>query len=136
MTFLVTISGITEVMLSVVLFIWTFFFIKQNSITTLDVASKDMVMFTMLTFGLCLLIFGSMTIHLVKRLRYLESTTIFFCLSQGVFWIGILILEIIYPVKMPFFCLHNVSPFIIIICILLIGMNFSVTSLFIYDKNH
>ena len=135
-TLFVTISGITEVVMAIVLFIWTFFFIKQNSISTLDVASKDMVMFAMLTFGLSLLIFGCLTIHLVKRLRYLEPTTIFFCLSQGVLWMGILILEIIYPIRIPFFCINNITPYIIAISILLIGMNFSVTSLFIYDKNH
>ena len=135
-TLFVTISGITEVVLAAVLFVWTFFFIKQNSVSSLNDASKDIILFSILTFGLCLLIFGCLTIHLVKRLRYLEPTTIFFCLSQGVLWLGILILELIFPLRLSYWGIINITPFLVTISILLIGMNFSVTSLFIYDKNH
>jgi hypothetical protein len=122
------IGGIIELAIAVIHFLMPFQFIREDGFGCLSKPFMDFVLLATLAIGLCLIVFGILSLFLSERLLVGERSAWLFGLSQGILWLGRAFLEIVYPVKFKLFFLPNPT-FIILILSLCLGFLFLIPTL-------
>jgi len=101
-------------------FTWPYAFIQTEPFAGLPEPQKEFVLLVSIAIGLAMLIFGSLAIYFAFKIRIGEHSALAFTLSQAILWTGRLILEILYPVRLPLYFIEQPSSMVIILCLILI----------------
>jgi hypothetical protein len=88
-------------------------FARVGAIAELPTEYKDFVFHGIVAIGLCLTVFGALSIHYSRKLSLGEPTAWTFGISQGILWSGRTITELIFPIKVPLFFISNPTSLIL-----------------------
>lgn len=112
--FLIQLGAFIELFVALLHFVWPFSFIKLSIFDNVPYSIKSLLMLTSIALGMCMSVFAFFSFYFSKRLIHGEKTASIFYLSQGLLWIIRLVLELLFPVQIPLYCIESPS-FIIII---------------------
>ena len=112
-------AGVTVITLGFMHFIWGYNLIKYEIFNELPQRGKDLILLSTLGLGLCLSIFGILSIYFAMKIDKRPLTTMTYALSQAIFWIIRLVFEILYPIRLRIFVMNNPASKIIIVAIIL-----------------
>ena len=101
------IGGIVEILIAMLHFLMPFQFVRGGAIVGLPADYRGFVLHGIVAIGLCLTVFGALSIYFSQRLALGDATAWVFGLSQGVLWIGRTVTELIFPIRIPLFFLSN-----------------------------
>jgi hypothetical protein len=99
--------GIAEILIAILHFLMPFQFVRGGAIAGLPADYRGFVFHGIVAIGLCLTVFGALSIYFSQRLALGDTTARVFGLSQGVLWCGRTVTELIFPIKIPLFFLSN-----------------------------
>ena len=80
---------------------------------------RSIIFLETISVGLCITVFGTLSIYFSKKLLAGEKTVWVFGLSQGILWAGRTIFELILPVKIPLLFLANPTALLLPLLMLL-----------------
>ena len=97
------IGGIIEIVVAVIHFIWPWVLVDYGEFAGLSADYRGLLLLSSLAIGVCLSIFGFLSIYFSCRFAGDERSARVFGVSQGVLWEARAALEICYPVRLPLF---------------------------------
>lgn len=100
---LMCIGGIIELLIAIIHFIWPFELVKAGEYALLTGQYRDLLFLSSISIGLCLCIFGILSIYFSRRLMSGEKSALFYNTSQAILWGGRAIGELIFPVSVPMY---------------------------------
>lgn len=130
---LLFIGGILEFIVASFHFTWPYAMIQTGPFAELPEANKAFIVLATLAIGLVMLVFGSLSIYFAFRIRMGEYSALVFSLAQAILWTGRLILEILYPVRLPLYFIEQPSSMVIVLSLALILI--FTAPLVLYRKN-
>ncbi|MCK9372807.1 MAG: hypothetical protein M0P91_06390 [Sulfuricurvum sp.] len=110
---LMMIGGLVEIVLGILHFIWPFQLIKTGEYVHLSADYMNLLFLSSLSIGLCLSVFGLLSIYFSKRLLFDERSAWIYGMVQGLIWEVRTLFELLFPVKIPL--LFIVNPTIVIL---------------------
>ena len=123
-------SGIIEIFIAVVHFFWPFALVGYGEFAGLSDDYRDILLLSSLAIGVCLCVFGLLSIYFSRRLAEGERSAWVFGISQGVLWLVRATLEVVYPVEVPLFFIARPSVIVLPMSVL-IGLMYLVPLLLI-----
>ncbi len=130
---LMLIGGLVEIFLGILHFIWPFQLIKMGEYMYLSADYMNLLFLSSLSIGLCLGVFGLLSIYFSKRLLFDERSAWIYGISQGVIWEIRTLFELILPVKIPLLFISNPTILILPLAFLL-GLLFLVPLWMVKEK--
>jgi hypothetical protein len=112
-------GGIVEIVIAIVHFVWPFQLVHYGQFAELSVDYQNLLILSSLAIGVCLTLFGFLSIHFSRRLVRGERSAWIFGMSQGVLWEVRAALEVLYPVKVPLFFITKPTVFVLPMAVLL-----------------
>ncbi len=106
-------GGIAEILIAVLHFLMPFQFIHAGAIAGLPTDYRDFVFHGIVAVGLCLTVFGALSIYFSQKLFLGNMTAWVFGISQGILWIGRTVTELIFPIRVPLFFISNPTKLIL-----------------------
>ncbi len=113
------VGGITEILIAVLHFLMPLQFAHTGEFAELSPEYLSFVLHGTVAIGLCLIVFGALSIYFSPKLLQGKQSAWIFGLSQGILWAGRSISELIFPVKLPLFFLSNPTVLILPLVVLL-----------------
>ena len=113
------IGGIIEILIAIFHFVWPVKLINTGEFSGLSGDYSDLVILSSLSIGLCLFIFGILSIYFSRRLLKEEKTALVYSTSQAVLWGVRGIFEAIFPVSVPIYFMENPTIYILSLSFLL-----------------
>ncbi len=110
---LMFIGGIAELVVALLHFLMPFQLARAGEIVELSHDYRSFVLLATIAIGLCLTVFGALSIYFSNKLLLGEKSAWIFGLSQGALWAGRTILELTLPVRIPLFFLPNPTALIV-----------------------
>ncbi len=120
-----TVGGIVEILIAVMHFVWPYELIKYGEFSFLSPKYQELLILSSIAIGLCLFIFGTLSVYFSTKLKTESESAWLFGISQGILWIARAVFELIYPVKVPLFFITNPTTLVFPLAIL-IGLIFLV----------
>jgi hypothetical protein len=114
-----TVGGIVEILIAVLHFVWPYELIKYEEFSFLSPKYQELIILSSIAIGLCLFIFGTLSVYFALRLKKESESAWLFGISQGILWLARGGFELIYPVKLPLFCIENPTTLVFPLAILL-----------------
>jgi hypothetical protein len=119
---LVFIGGVAELLVALVHFLMPFPIGQAAEIAGLPVDYRNYVFHATIAVGLCMTVFGALSIYFSRRLLQGDRAAWVFGLSQGILWTARTGSELVLPVRVPLFFLSNpttvILPMVIVIALL------------------
>ena len=112
-------GGVAELVVAVLHFVMPLPFSTTGEFAQLSENYWSFVILATIAIGLCMVVFGILSIYFSRKLLEGEKSAWVFGLSQGLLWLGRTLFELILPVKIPLFFLSNPTVLILPLCILL-----------------
>lgn len=112
-------GGIIEIAIAIFHFVWPFELIRAGLFSGLSGDFRDILILASISIGLCLLVFGALSIYYSKKLVGGHKAAWVYGISQGILWEVRAIFELMFPVKLPIFCISNPTVFILPLAVLL-----------------
>ena len=100
-------GGIAEIVVALFHFLMPLQLATAGEIVELSHDYRSFVLLATIAIGLCMTIFGALSIYFSNKLLLGEKSAWIFGLSQGTLWAGRMIFELILPVRIPLFFLPN-----------------------------
>ena len=119
---LLIVAGIIEILIGIMHFTWPFEMIRYSIFAELPDYALDLILLSSLAIGLCLTVFGFLSIYFGYHVKKMVKATMIISLSQAFLWIIRLILEIILPVQLRIFFIESPTLIIRIGIMVLIGL--------------
>lgn len=94
-------GGIIEIFIAAVHFVWSFALVGYGEFAGLSADYRDILLLSSLAIGVCLCVFGLLSIYFSRRLAEGDRSAWVFGISQGVLWEIRAALEVVYPVRVP-----------------------------------
>jgi ABC-type cobalamin transport system permease subunit len=116
---LMFIGGIAELVVALLHFLMPFQLARAGEIVELSHNYRSFVLLATIAIGLCMTVFGALSIYFSNKLLLGEESAWIFGLSQGALWAGRMIFELILPVRIPLFFLTNPTVLIVALATLL-----------------
>ena len=104
---LMFIGGIAELVVALLHFLMPFQLATAGEIVELSHDYRGFLLLATFAIGLCMVIFGGLSIYFSNKLLLGEESAWIFGLSQGALWAGRAIFELILPVRVALFFLPN-----------------------------
>jgi hypothetical protein len=98
---LMMVGGFVEIFVGVLHFIWPFQLIKTGEYVNLSADYMNLLTLSSISVGLCLSVFGFLSIYFSKRLLLDERSGWIYGIFQGIIWEIRAIFELVLPVKIP-----------------------------------
>jgi hypothetical protein len=119
---LVFAGGVAELLVALLHFLMPFPIGQAAEIAGLPVDYRNHVFHATIAVGLCVAIFGALSIYFSRKLLQGDRAAWVFGLSQGILWTARIASELILPVRVPLSFLSNpttvVLPMVIVIALL------------------
>ncbi len=112
-------GGIVEILIAVLHFLMPLQFVRTGEFAELSSDYLSFVLHGTVAVGLCLTVFGMLSIYFAKKLLIGEKTAWVFGVSQGILWTARTISELVFPVRIPLFFLPNPTGLILPLVVLL-----------------
>jgi hypothetical protein len=112
-------GGIIEIVIAVVHFLWPLALVDYAQFRGLSTDFRNILVLSARAIGVCLTIFGLLSIYFSRRLIAGERSAWVFGVSQGLLWTARAVLEIVYPVGIPLFFITRPTVFVLPLAILL-----------------
>jgi hypothetical protein len=112
-------GGIIDIVIAVVHFFWPHALVNYAQFRGLTTDFRNMVVLSAFAIGVCLTVFGLLSIYFSRRLLAGERSAWVFGISQGVLWAARAALEVAYPVGIPLFFITRPTIFVLPLAILL-----------------
>ena len=122
---LMTVGGCIEILMGLIHFLMPIQLVNASEIAALANNYKNIILLETFAIGLCLFVFGILTIYFSRRLVCGEKSAWIFGISQGVLWMGRTILELLFPVTIPLFFLSSPTALVLPV-VFLLGLLFLV----------
>jgi len=116
---MIALGGCVEILIALVHFVWPFDLIKTGEYACLSGQNSDLLVLSSLSIGLCLLVFGALSIYFSRRLRAGERSALTYSFSQAVLWGVRAIFEVFFPVLVPMYVIYNPTVYILPLTVLL-----------------
>jgi len=110
---LILAGGIIQLILAIFHFVWPFSFIQTESFAVLNDQARDLVMLNCISVGASLGVFALLSFYFSRSIKTQSLAAVFFCLTEVIFWSVRLILELIFPVRIPVYFVAGPSIFIV-----------------------
>ena len=112
-------GGCIEILCGIIHFIWPFQFKEAGGFTDLSSVHGRTAFICVIAVGLCLTVFGVLSIYFSKKLLTGEKGAWVYGISQGILWEIRTIFEILLPVKLPMFFISNPTIYVLPLAFLL-----------------
>ncbi|MCP4539665.1 MAG: hypothetical protein GY832_21215 [Chloroflexi bacterium] len=106
-------GGIVEILIAILHFLMPLEFARAGAIAELPTEYRDFVLHGIVAVGLCLTVFGALSIYFSRKLLLGDTTAWTLGISQGILWSGRTITELIFPIKVPLFFISNPTSLIL-----------------------
>jgi len=116
---LLCIGGIIELAIAGLHFLWPFDLVETGEYAVLTGQYRDLLLLSSLAIGLCLLVFGALSIYFSRRLFTGEKSALIYSTSQAILWGGRATGELIFPVSVPIYFIENPTIFVLPLSFLL-----------------
>jgi hypothetical protein len=117
-------GGIVELLIALLHFLMPLAIGQAAEIAGLPVEYRNYVFHATIAVGLCMTVFGLLSIYFSRKMQQQERAVWVFGLSQGGLWTVRILSELALPVKVPLFFLSNptivILPTVIVIALLFI----------------
>ena len=115
-------GGIAELLVAILHFLMPLAIGRAVEIASLPVDYRNYVFHATIAIGLCMTVFGTLSIYFSLKMPQEERAAWVFGLSQGILWTARIVSELVLPVKIPLFFLSNpttvILPMVIVITLL------------------
>jgi hypothetical protein len=115
-------GGITELLVAALHFLMPLAIGQASEINSLQLDYRNYVFHATLAIGLCMTVFGTLSIYFSRKMLQGEQAAWVFGLSQATLWIVRTVSELVLPVRIPLFFLSNpttvILPMVIVIALL------------------
>ncbi len=125
-------GGIAELLIALLHFVWPLQLIQTGEFANLSMDYKNLLTLYCIAVGLCLTVFGTLSIYYTRGLIAGEKSAWIYGISQGILWEIRTILELIFPVRIPLLFVANPTVLILPLAFLL-GLVFLIP-LLIFNK--
>ena len=112
-------GGIVEILIAGIHFVWPFELIKFGEFSFLSTKYQELLILSSISIGLCLFIFGMLAIYFSTKLKEGSEVAWLYGITQGILWLARAGFELIYPVKMPMYCIENPTNLVFSLALLL-----------------
>ena len=130
------IAGIIEIIAGSAHFVMPYFIYQSKGFSFLTQNEIHFVVLGVLAVGILLIAFGILTILFSLRVDTKNELLFFYTIIQSFLWFARIILEILYPVKIPLFLIEQPAivfmPLLIFECMLFVSAAFIIN----YEKKH
>ncbi|MBN1881906.1 MAG: hypothetical protein JW885_07015 [Deltaproteobacteria bacterium] len=116
---LMGIGGIVELLIALLHFVWPFELVETGEFADLTGHYSDLLFLSSVSIGLCLLVFGILSIYFSRMLRSGEKTALVYSASQSILWGGRAIGELFFHVSIPMYVIENPTMFVLPLSLLL-----------------
>jgi len=116
---LMCIGGIIEILIALLHFVWPFDLLQTGEYACLSEQNSDLLLLSSISIGLCLLVFGILSVYFSRRLRTGERSALIYSVSQAILWGIRAIFEVFLPVKVPMYVIHNPTVYVLPLSLLL-----------------
>lgn len=106
-------GGVAELLIAILHFVWPTQLIQMGEFANLSMDYKNLLVLYCIAVGLCLTVFGALSIYYVQGLVVGEKSAWAYGISQGILWEIRTILELIFPVRIPLLFVANPTVFIL-----------------------
>ncbi len=106
-------GGIVELLVAFVHFVWPTQLVQMGEFANLSTDYRNLLVLCCLAVGLCLTVFGALSIYYRQGLIAGEKSAWVYGISQGILWEIRAILEIVFPVKLPLFFVPTPTVFVL-----------------------
>lgn len=103
------INGYVSIFAAICHIIWTFFFSGYQEFKSLNKEQWDVILIFNWSTALMLIIFGALSLFISKLKMLSDKHVQVFCYLFLILWTGRFIIDLIYPVPIPFFFIENVG---------------------------
>ncbi len=110
---LMLVGGIAELLVALVHFVWPTQLVQMGEFASLSTNYQNLLVLLCLAVGLCLTVFGALSIYYSQGLAAGEKSAWAYGISQGILWELRAILELGFPVKLPLFFVANPTVFVL-----------------------
>jgi hypothetical protein len=115
-------GGVAELMVAILHFLMPLQISQTKEISGLPVDYRSYIFHATIAVGLCMLVFGALSIYFSQRAYQGERAVWVFGLSQGILWTARVLSELCLPVRIPLFFMPNptivILPLVIVIALL------------------
>jgi hypothetical protein len=115
----VFIGGILELAIALLHFLWPLQLVRMGDFAGLSIDYMNFLVLCCIAVGLCLAIFGILSIFAARELVNGEYWAWIYVISQGILWLTRMLLEIIFPVRIPLFFITNPTVLVLPLTLLL-----------------
>ena len=112
-------GGVIEILIALIHFVWPFQLIETEEFSRLSTDYKNIMFLSSIAIGLCLFVFGVLSIWFSKKLLTGEHSAWVYGVSQGILWEARTVFELIFPVTIPLFCISNPTVLVLPLAFLL-----------------
>lgn len=112
-------GGSIEIAIAIFHFVWPFDLMRLGLLSGLSGGFRDLLTLASISIGLCLFIFGVLSIYYSKKLVGGHRAAWVYGISQGILWEVRAVFELMFPVKIPIFCISNPTVFVFPMAVLL-----------------
>ncbi|MBI5564186.1 MAG: hypothetical protein HY870_04780 [Chloroflexi bacterium] len=118
-------GGVIELLIALLHFVWPIQLVQTGEFARLSTDYKSLLVLNCIAVGLCLTVFGILSLRAAKGLIAAENWAWVYGISQGILWVIRTLFEIVFPVRIPMFFITN--PTILVLPLaLLLGLLFLV----------
>ena len=110
---LIIAGGVIELLIALMHFTWPFELIQDIVFAELANNGKDLMLLSSLAVGLCLTVFGSLSIYFALNISEAAKYVKVYSLSQAFLWLFRFIFEIFLPVRFSIYFINNPSNIIL-----------------------
>ena len=111
---LIIAGGVIELLIALMHFTWPFELIQDIVFAELANNGKDLMLLSSLAVGLCLTVFGSLSIYFALNISEAAKFTKVYSLSQAFLWLFRFLFEIFLPVRSSIYFNKNPSNIILV----------------------
>jgi hypothetical protein len=128
------IGGIVEIVIAIIHFIWPWFLVDYGEFAGLSADYRNLLLLSSLAIGVCLSVFGFLSVYFSARIPGHEGPARVFGISQGLLWGARAALEVLYPVRLPLFFVATPTVIVLPMTVVL-GLVYLVPSLLLTGRS-
>ena len=132
---LVVAGGVVELIIALLHFVWHIQLVQTGEFARLSTDYINFIVLNCIAVGLCLTIFGVLSIYSAQGLLTSKKWAWFYGISQGILWIIRALLEVVFPVHIPLFFVNNPTLLVLPLTVLL-GLLFLISTLDFPQGSH
>lgn len=126
-------GGVVELLIALLHFLWPPQLLRTGEYAGLSTDYRNLLVLFCVAVGLCLTVFGALSIYYARALVTGDRTAWIFGVIQGGWWESRAILEVVFPVKITLLIVPNPTVMILPLTIVL-GLMFLIPLLAFHEE--